>query len=85
MSTNNPDQAAMFTRLLQQATIEPGTISKAYSAFYGYSLGNTLLAWALPATRNRTGTDRDVQSMEGCGPACQARRTCARTDRPSHP
>jgi antirestriction protein ArdC len=30
--------------LLDKAVKEPGTISKAYSAFYGYSLGNQLLA-----------------------------------------
>jgi antirestriction protein ArdC len=35
-----------FAELLQQAVSEPGTVSKAYSQFYGYSFGNQLLAWA---------------------------------------
>ena len=35
-----------FVDLLLQAVTEPGTISKAYSAFHDYSFGNQLLAWA---------------------------------------
>ena len=35
-----------FANLLQQAVTEPGTISRAYTAFYGYSIVNQLLAWA---------------------------------------
>src|SRR5689334_17957457 len=37
---------AAFADLLQQAVTEPGTISKAYTAFHGYSIGNQLLALA---------------------------------------
>ena len=33
-----------FATLLETALTEPGTISKAYSAFHGYSIGNQLLA-----------------------------------------
>jgi antirestriction protein ArdC len=33
-----------FAQLLQSAVTEPGTISRAYSAFHGYSIGNQLLA-----------------------------------------
>ena len=33
-----------FTDLLQRAVSEPGLISRAYSAFHGYSIGNQLLA-----------------------------------------
>jgi hypothetical protein len=33
-----------WTELLQQAVSQPGLILKAYSAFYGYSLGNQMLA-----------------------------------------
>lgn len=33
-----------FTTLLERAVSEPGLISKAYSAFHGYSIGNQLLA-----------------------------------------
>jgi antirestriction protein ArdC len=33
-----------FADLLQKAVTEPGTISRAYSAFHDYSLGNMLLA-----------------------------------------
>jgi antirestriction protein ArdC len=35
-----------FAKLLEDAVNEPGIISSAYSAFYNYSLGNQLLAWA---------------------------------------
>jgi len=37
---------ATSANLLQQAVTEPGIISRAYSAFHGYSFGNQLLAWA---------------------------------------
>src|SRR5688572_26005794 len=33
-----------FADLLARAVTEPGTISQAYAAFHGYSLGNQLLA-----------------------------------------
>lgn len=35
-----------FSELLNRAVTEPGVILKAYSAFYGYSFGNRLLAWS---------------------------------------
>src|SRR5688572_24744944 len=35
---------AAFAELLQRAVTEPGIISKAYTAFHGYSIGNQLLA-----------------------------------------
>ena len=38
-------EKANFTQLLNDAVNNPGIISKAYSTFYGYSLGNQLLAW----------------------------------------
>ena len=38
-------EKANFTKLLKDAVEQPGIISKAYSTFYGYSLGNQLLAW----------------------------------------
>jgi hypothetical protein len=34
---------AAFAGLLQRAVSEPGIISKAYSAFHGYSVGNQIL------------------------------------------
>jgi antirestriction protein ArdC len=37
---------ATFATLLHQAVHEPGILSAAYRAFYSYSLGNQLLAWA---------------------------------------
>ena len=37
---------ATFSQLLQSAVSEPGIVSKAYSAFHGYSVGNQLLALA---------------------------------------
>jgi antirestriction protein ArdC len=38
-------EKANFTQLLNDAVNNPGIISKAYTTFYGYSLGNQLLAW----------------------------------------
>ena len=38
------DNQTKWTELLQQAVIEPGLILKAYSAFWGYSLGNRVAA-----------------------------------------
>jgi hypothetical protein len=37
-------QSATFADLLAHAVTEPGRISRAYSAFHGYSIGNRLLA-----------------------------------------
>src|SRR5262245_52977980 len=34
-----------FAELLQSAVTDPGTVSKAYSQFHNYSVGNQLLAW----------------------------------------
>ena len=34
-----------FADLLSRALTEPGVVSRAYSAFYGYSVGNQLLAF----------------------------------------
>src|SRR5262249_40155617 len=41
MATPSP---AAFADLLQKAISEPGVISKAYSAFHSYSIGNQILA-----------------------------------------
>src|SRR6266853_1247206 len=43
-----------FATLLETAVSEPGTISKAYSAFHGYSIGNQLLALVQCAERGIT-------------------------------
>jgi antirestriction protein ArdC len=45
---------AAFAELLQKALTEPGIISKAYSAFHGYSIGNQLLALIQCAERGIT-------------------------------
>jgi hypothetical protein len=37
-------QSATFAELLARAITEPGRISRAYTAFHGYSIGNQLLA-----------------------------------------
>jgi antirestriction protein ArdC len=42
----NTQDTPAFADLLRQAVEEPGIISKAYSQFHTYSLGNQLLAWA---------------------------------------
>ena len=39
-------EKANFSQLLNDAISQPGIISKAYSTFYGYSIGNQLLAWS---------------------------------------
>lgn len=41
-------------RLLREAITEPGTISAAYNAFYGYSLGNQILALSQCSERGLT-------------------------------
>ena len=41
-----------FSQLLSDAITKPGMISSAYSAFYGYSIGNRLLAWAQCMSRD---------------------------------
>src|SRR5688572_13653806 len=45
---------AAFADLLQKAVTEPGVISRAYSAFYGYSIGNQILAMVQCAERGIT-------------------------------
>ena len=37
-----------FSTLLERTVTEPGIVSRAYTAFHGYSIGNQLLARALP-------------------------------------
>ena len=50
--TSTPPQ---FTDLLlNRALTEPGIVSRAYSAFHGYSLGNQLLAMVQCAERGIT-------------------------------
>ena len=45
---------AKFAELLAQAVTEPGIVSRAYSAFHGYSIGNQLLALVQCAERGIT-------------------------------
>src|ERR1700676_3028397 len=40
-----------FAELLSRALTEPGVVSRAYSAFHGYSLGNQILAFVQCAER----------------------------------
>ncbi len=44
MQKTETDLAISFRDLLDRALAEPGVISRAYSAFHGYSIGNQLLA-----------------------------------------
>ena len=39
-------EKANFSQLLKDAVNQPGIISKCYSTFHGYSIGNQLLAWS---------------------------------------
>src|SRR6266478_7467876 len=43
-----------FVDLLNRALTEPGVISKAYTAFHGYSIGNQILALVQCAERGIT-------------------------------
>jgi len=45
-------EKANFSQLLQDAVNQPGIISKCYSTFHGYSLGNQLLAWSQCVSRD---------------------------------
>jgi len=44
-------EKANFSQLLKDAVNQPGIISKCYSTFHGYSLGNQLLAWSQCVSR----------------------------------
>ena len=50
MSASAPT-AIQFGDLLSRALVEPGVISRAYTAFHGYSIGNQLLAFVQCAER----------------------------------
>lgn len=43
--------APQFAELLSRALTEPGVVSRAYSAFHGYSIGNQILAFVQCAER----------------------------------
>src|SRR5437868_11406753 len=45
---------ATFADLLSKAITKPGTVSKAYAAFHGYSIGNQILALMQCAERGIT-------------------------------
>lgn len=45
-------EKANFSQLLQDAVNQPGIISKCYSTFHGYSIGNQLLAWSQCVARD---------------------------------
>jgi antirestriction protein ArdC len=42
--TKDPSDQVQFKKLLQEAVTKPGTLMRAYSLFWNYSLGNQLLA-----------------------------------------
>jgi hypothetical protein len=46
-----PATAPQFAELLSRALTEPGVVSRAYTAFHGYSIGNQILAWVQCAER----------------------------------
>src|SRR5437899_10827894 len=49
---NTKDRSVNFTELLQEAVSKPGTLMKAYSLFWNYSLGNQILALVQANQRN---------------------------------
>jgi hypothetical protein len=67
MPTTTP--ASNFSDLLERATTEPGTLSAAYFAFHGYSLGNQLLAMFQCQERGIALGPIALQPAEGIGPA----------------
>jgi hypothetical protein len=42
--TKDPSEQVQFRQLLQEAVTKPGTLMRAYSLFWNYSLGNQILA-----------------------------------------
>jgi hypothetical protein len=42
--TKDQSEQVQFKRLLEEAVTKPGTLMKAYSLFWNYSLGNQILA-----------------------------------------
>ncbi len=46
-----PATSPQFAELLSRALVEPGVVSRAYTAFHGYSIGNQILAWVQCAER----------------------------------
>src|SRR5436189_5295850 len=42
--TKDPSEQVQFRQLLEEAVTKPGTLMKAYSMFWNYSLGNQILA-----------------------------------------
>jgi antirestriction protein ArdC len=51
---NNSTQEIRWTELLHEAVSKPGTVMKAYSLFWNYSLGNQILALIQAAERGLT-------------------------------
>lgn len=45
-------QTVAWSAMLSDAVTQPGIISKCYSTFHGYSIGNQMLAWSQCVTRN---------------------------------
>src|SRR5438876_3620374 len=54
MATVEPtkDRSVNFTELLNEAVTKPGTLMRAYSLFWNYSLGNQVLALVQANQRN---------------------------------
>ena len=60
---------ATFAQLLEHAVNEPGILSSAYRQFYGYSLGNVLLALSQCLARGiQPGPHRHLPTLEGTRP-----------------
>jgi antirestriction protein ArdC len=52
--SKDPNREFQFRQLLEEAVTRPGTVMKAYSLFWNYSLGNQLLALIQAAERGLT-------------------------------
>jgi hypothetical protein len=52
--TKEPQQQIQFKQLLAEAVTKPGTLMRAYSLFWNYSLGNQILALIQATERNIT-------------------------------
>jgi hypothetical protein len=76
--------APQFAELLNRALCEPGVVSRAYTAFHGYSIGNQILALvqcaergipAGPSRRSWAGRTR----ADGCARARERSRCACRS------
>ncbi len=100
MQTQPAVNPATFAALLDAAVREPGIVSKAYHAFYGYSLGNQILAMSQCLTREIPPgpiatfmgwkdkgrfVKKGAKALQLCMPVTAKRRATETTETPDEP